>query len=124
MKKLPIILLILSLAANAALALIRATAPNATATAAETTASLAAIRDAAQQSMTAITSDETLTPAQKSTALKQLAAQSQEQMSAVLGPEGAETYASRSAWVKALHGGSSFSYDNLGKFHSTRASAK
>ena len=92
--------------------------------AAETTASLAAIRADAQQSMTAIASDETLTPAQKTAALKALAAQSQTQMTSVLGDEGAETYAKRSAWVKALNGGSTFTYDTLGKFHSKRASGK
>lgn len=86
--------------------------------AAETGAALTDIRSQAEQASAAISANNALSAAQKKAALEDLAAKSQEQMTAVLGAEGAETYASRSTWVRSLKQGSSFSIDAKGRFQS------
>ena len=83
-----------------------------------TTASLMDIRDQARQATETIAGDGTLTSAQRKAALQDLAAKSQEQMSGVLGAEGAAAFAKSSKWMGALKRGSTFSYDAKGKFQS------
>jgi len=76
------------------------------------------IRNQASQASAAIAGDDTLTSAQRKAAQQDLAAKSQEQMSAVLGAEGAAAFAESSKWMGALKKGSTFSYDAKGKFQS------
>ncbi|MDR1011183.1 MAG: hypothetical protein LBM04_08685 [Opitutaceae bacterium] len=88
--------------------------------AAETTAAITAIRSEARQAADAIAADKTLTPAQRKTALQTLATQSRAQIETTLGPEGADTYANRSQWMRALKNGSTFTIDERGKFKTKR----
>ena len=83
-----------------------------------TTTSLMDIRDQARQAGDGIASDDSLTDDQRKAALQDLAAKSQEQMSSVLGEEGAAAFAKSSKWMNALKKGATFSYDAKGRFQS------
>jgi len=85
-----------------------------------TTASLMDIRDQARQASDAIAADDTLDASQRKTALQDLATKSQDQMSAVLGDEGAAAFAKSSKWMGALKKGSTFTYDARGRFQPAR----
>jgi hypothetical protein len=80
----------------------------------ETAAALTQIRTQAWQSSATINKDRTLTAAQKRAALKQIAAQSHEQMTAVLGREGASAFATSSRWMGMLRNGIPFTVSNAG----------
>jgi hypothetical protein len=88
--------------------------------AAETATALTQIRAQAQQYAAAINKDPTLTTAQKRAALKQIAAQSHDQMTAVLGQEGASAFATGSRWMGMLRNGASFTISNAGTIRAGR----
>jgi len=79
-----------------------------------TTASLMSIRDQARQASEAIAADGALSSEQRAAALRDLAASSQQQMSAVLGEEGAAAFARSSRWMNSLKQGAGFNNNSAG----------